>query len=355
MAAVSFAYDYDANDFVVGINDYNEGTGIIPDRFYDANLFNDPCCVLGRPTIDTTGDGVVAPPWEPMVVCPVFPSFRSYELVTVGNNGHLIVEFNHPVRDDKNNPYGIDFIIFGNTPASIDVQSSGGDPNWYQNSDPNDFFIAGGGWAEPGGVSISQDGIIWYDYNDVNSPMADSFAPTLGRVYDPNNPDPNAFTGNLYWGEPTNPTIPVDPNLSFADFVDKSLSQICNVYYGQSAGGTGFDINEVNLPVDPCTGLKWFQYVKIEDADGSLSTEVDAVSDVSCCGDYKHPFPDGDLSEDCKVNLEDFGLFAGYWLAVINGPDDPARIADIEPDDFVDFNDLKIIAGNWLDCNWDCD
>lgn len=32
------------------------------------------------------------------------------------------------------------------------------------------------------------------------------------------------------------------------------------------------------------------------------------------CGDEDHPFPHGDLSEDCRVNLEDIDLMAANWL-----------------------------------------
>ena len=32
------------------------------------------------------------------------------------------------------------------------------------------------------------------------------------------------------------------------------------------------------------------------------------------CGDFEHPYPVGDFSEDCYVNMEDVTLFAQYWL-----------------------------------------
>ncbi len=64
--------------------------------------------------------------------------------------------------------------------------------------------------------------------------------------------------------------------------------------YGDSAGGTGYDINLLDLPVDPNTGFKWFQYIRIDDQPGGGTAEVDAVADVSCPGDYLHPAPIGD-------------------------------------------------------------
>jgi hypothetical protein len=32
------------------------------------------------------------------------------------------------------------------------------------------------------------------------------------------------------------------------------------------------------------------------------------------CGDAQHPYPPGDLTEDCRVNLTDFAIMAGQWL-----------------------------------------
>jgi len=32
------------------------------------------------------------------------------------------------------------------------------------------------------------------------------------------------------------------------------------------------------------------------------------------CGDEDHPFPHGDLNEDCHVNLEDIDLLAANWM-----------------------------------------
>ena len=124
---------------------------------------------------------------------------------------------------------------------------------------------------------------------------------------------------------------------------------------GDSAGGTGFDSNDVDLPTD-ANGLKWFQYVRIENpADSGHSPEIDAISDVSCCGDYKHPYPVGDLSEDCQVGYPDILLFQSYWLAEIIDGDDPAKIADIFEDGIVDFLDYTLLNENWGKRTWNYD
>lgn len=333
--AVANAYDYDPNDFATEVVDYNEGTGADPD-WIDGTDFNDPHNALGRPTIDTTGDNWNIPVATNVPVVIVYPPFRSFELVTIGNGGELIVKFNHPVEDDENNPYGIDFIVFGNAQQNVG--------EYWNNGDPEDFVITGSGLiAEPAVVSVSRDGVNWYRYDD--GPYADTFAPTMGRVYDPNNPDMSIGDWNHWWAEPTNPTLPLDPSLTPADFVGMTVAEVAQVY-DRSAGGGGFDLTE--------SGMDWIQYVRVE-GNEIVTPEVDAVADVSCCGDYKHPFPIGDLNTDCRTGYEDLSLLSYYWLAEISDPNDPAGIADIYEDDIVNFCDWALIADNWLQCTWECE
>ena len=351
------AYQYDPNDFATEVVGYIVGGGIPSDRFTD-DLFDNPACALGRPTIDTTGDITGGSPFEPMTVVPLYPAFRYYEIVSIGYESYLTIKFSHPVVDDKNNLYGIDFIIFGNPYGIID-----GNSYWHRNDDPNAVYVTGNHvHEEPGIVSVSQDGLTWHTFahdpgnpNDLGDPnhlYADDFAPTLGRVYDPNNPDPCAFPGNLYWGYPTNPTLPIEPNLSVSDFEGRSVAEICNLYYGNSAGGTGFDISRFDLPVDE-SGLKWIQYVRVYNPrDKGATPEIDAIADAACCGDYKHPYPNGDISEDCNVGYEDLELLSSYWLAEIIDQNDPAVIADIYEDDIVNFRDWGFMVDNWGERSW---
>ena len=180
---------------------------------------------------------------------------------------------------------------------------------------------------EPAVVSVSQDGQNWFtyapdpnfvenpDFSDPNFPgtsdyaedfYADDFVPTLGRIYD------DQVAG--YWADATDPTLPFDPNVTREDFKSKTVAQVCS-YYGESAGGTGFDLSGFNLSINPITGRKWIQYIRIDNPrDAGATPEIDAVSDVSACGDWKHPFPAGDLTNDCRVDLEDFSILAESWL-----------------------------------------
>ncbi|MHC4076314.1 MAG: hypothetical protein ACYSRR_04045 [Planctomycetota bacterium] len=304
--AATNAYDYDPNDFVTEVVSY-DSTG--------TSTYNYPEDALGRPAIDTDYLDVLRPV---VPVYQVWGTATSDQVVTIGYGGHLIVKFNHKVADDKNNPHGIDFIIFGNA-----IELIGAD---WQYTDPNDVIINGDAFGnyilkEPGIVSVSQDGIDWYTFND--GPYADDFAPTIGRVYDTNDPQ-GEYVGewtNLWWGQVTNPTLPIDPNLTAEDFEGKTVAYLCQAY-GNSAGGTGFDLKNLAsedyqaLRIDPATGRRWIQYVKIENMDtyNIEKPEVDAIADVAACGDYKHPYPPGDINQDCSVDFRDFAIMTANWL-----------------------------------------
>ncbi|MHC4122014.1 MAG: hypothetical protein ACYSSI_00440 [Planctomycetota bacterium] len=329
-----YAYEYDPNDFAIEVITYIEGLSADTD-WIDGTRFNNPYNALGRPTVDTTGDIWNIPVALNVPVVSVYSAFRSFEVVTVGDGGELILKFNHPVEDDENNPYGIDLIIFGNAQQEA--------MQYWLNGDPNLFMIQSSDMIEePGVVSVSQDGLNWYRYT--NGLYADTFAPTFGRIYDPNNPDKSIGSWNDFWAEPTNPTVPVDPLLTSGDTAGMTVAEMSQIY-GSSAGGTGFDLDE--------SSMDWILYVRIE-GNESVTPEIDAVADVSCCGDYKHPSPLGDITFDCSVDYEDIEMLSYYWLAEITVPDDPAIQADIYEDDVIDFKDWALLVSTWRRCTWQC-
>ncbi|MFH1615306.1 MAG: hypothetical protein ABIG61_09515 [Planctomycetota bacterium] len=271
-------YSYDANDFAVFVVDYTEGVG--------AGSYNNPYAALGRPALISGGD---YPNME--VVVPVFQPWLPDEVVRIGQGGQLTLKFNHPVENDENNLYGIDFIMFGN---AFMVIGGGG---YWEYGNPEGTVVAGTIAAEKGLVAVSQDGISWYMYDANTGPWADDFASTAAYEWD---------EANDVWAEELDPTRPVDPNLTAETLAGKNVAQLINEYDG-SAGGTGFDIS--------IFGLDWIQYVRIlDDPNSGVSTEIDAISDVSSCGDYKHPYPTGDINHDCRVDMYDFALLCGNWL-----------------------------------------
>ena len=270
-------YDPDPLDFAVEVISYDSGTGVGSD-WITGESFTNALNALGRPTVDTTAHGSgVDPDWI-LPVVPVWPAYRATELVTIGQGGHLILRFGRPVFDHPHNPFGRDFIIFGNA-LQTTAPTSG---LWIE--DPASASLIGNVFEEPGIVSVSQDGTNWFTFT--NGPFADTFAPTLGRIYDPDDP---AEIGdwNEWWSAPTNPTWPLDPALVATNLAGRSLVEVAQIY-GHSAGGTSFDLGELDLPIDPATGWKWIRYIKIEPQEGAgITPEIDAVAIVSPASDYQ--------------------------------------------------------------------
>lgn len=345
-------YAYDANDFAAAWIDY-QPQGMMSD-WIDRKAYDDPNAALGRPTVDTTGDGWIASMTATIPVVPVYPAFRSYELVFLGKGGSITLAFNHPVRDDEYNPYGIDFIVFGNAC----LREAAG--QYIVDGNLADVIVGSEDSSEPGIVSVSQDGVTWYSFTtdpnfmagDANfiklppeagdGPFCDGFAPTLGRVYDPCNADASLGETNQWWAGPTNPTLPLDPSVSLSTLGNHSVARVARTY-GASAGGTGYDLARLDLPVDPNTQLKWFTYIRIDDGPQGGEPEIDAVADVSCPGDYRHPAPLGDVNGDFRVDKSDLEIVTTSQGAVLAGPEDPAAAADLNADGIIDAADRAIV------------
>ncbi len=252
---------------------YVEGAGVGSD-YLTGDPFSDPLAALGAPTVDTTG--FVPSFGDPANVNPVNAAWRPWEIVSVGLGGYLTVGFDDPVVNDPNNPYGMDFIVFGNSFVTVLEDAAGNPQYWNTDDDPADRFMTDSFLAEPGIVSVSQNGTDWYEFDSV---FADDWAPTLGRVYDPDSPDPTLGAWNEWWGGPTDPTLPLDPSITLDWAEGLSVADVC-LAYGMSAGGTAFDLDWLGV-----AGLDWISYIRVFNPDGSgYTTEIDAFADVSPLG-----------------------------------------------------------------------
>lgn len=229
---------------------------------------------LGAPTVDEpTNDGLFSFAFdhEPIPLVPVYNAFSTGMLATVKSGGYLILSFDHPVEDEALNPYGIDFIVFGN--AFMDMP---GNQEW-TNGHPSLVEVTAAVFSEPALVSVSQDGTNWFSFT--NGPYADDFPPTLGRQLDTDTPEASLGAWNGWWGAPTDPTFPLPPDLTATNLAGLTVEEIARLY-GASAGGTGFDVSGLNLATN-AAGNKWFRYVKVEPRPGEGDPEVDAISDVA--------------------------------------------------------------------------
>jgi MYXO-CTERM domain-containing protein len=284
--SVVAGYTYDASDFATEVVEYVKGADV-GSHWITGASYDNAQAALGRPTVDTSGDGWFIPLDDRVPTVPVNPPSRAYEIVTVGNGGSLTVKFDHAVLDDPANPYGIDFLIFSNAFMLGENWASweNGDPAAFTTGDTSLFALAD--------VSVSQDGVTWHDFTD--GPYAGDGPATLGREYDTLNPDNSLGSWNLWWGAPTDPTLPLDPSLTLDNLAGKTVAEIANLY-GESAGGTGFDIGTL--------GLDWIRYIRVTDIDNvSATTEIDAFADVA-------PAPTTQVPEPASWTLALAGLAA---------------------------------------------
>ena len=270
---------------------------------FGANPYDDPNVVLGEPTTfikasatKTFACSMVYSAWN------VSPDGKKL-IVTLDTDAEIIVGFDHKVSDDPHNPFGIDLIVFGNAAFRADTLE-------YLAPDTDMSVCA---IASPAGVldervevSVAQDpNGPWYTFTD--GPWGDDIYPTNAFAWDSQAAD---------WSDELDWLRPVDPNLGLSDFAGLTVAQAIELYDG-SAGGTGFDLKWLapadfqSLAVDPETGRRWIQYIKVTSDELG---EVDAFADVACCGDYIRTPPAGDVNNDCRVDMADFAVMAGNWL-----------------------------------------
>lgn len=268
--------------------------------------YDDPLATLGKPSTWMNNSSTGFDPYAVMMVCGTWNvGLQGEKLITTIKGktstlpaGYLTVKFATPIYDDPDNWYGKDFIVFGNGFFA----ASGSDI--YSDSSMEDIIISASGYWEPMPVSVSQDGITWYSYT--NGPYADDYAP------------PHAFAWDwIEHGWLKNDagqeieldfTKPIDPTIGIADFDQKTAAQGIDMYRG-SGGGTAFDLAGLPIPVDPVTGRKWIQYIRVDGAYG----EVDAFARVShqiaemSIGEAKK-LPDG-----TRVVLDECAVSAGTY------------------------------------------
>ncbi len=168
------------------------------------------------------------------------PAFSNTQVVSLGLGGVLVLGFNEAIANDPLNPFGVDFIIFGNSFFT----TSGGTIN--------------GAFTEPvQTIWVSRDNITYYQLATTRG--ADDLFPTQG-------------SGDS--------TLPVNPALTLADFTGKTTADALGLYAG-SAGGTPFDIDWARDGNGDAVLLSDISYVKIVNTSSTVTGEIDAVADVT--------------------------------------------------------------------------
>jgi hypothetical protein len=331
-----------------------------PGQFVNHPSFLDPSRALGAPS----GGGTLQADNSSMVSLGGF-------------GGYVVLAFDHTVLDDAANPFGLDGIVFGN------ALWANGDPNWR--------------FAECGVIEIGRDtngnGLAddaWYlipgshVVDPVGQYAVQTWDDNFGNpMYPPANPAwvPAGFSGvwttdgYLLPGGTFNVQILENPNGAAAEvegvwgYADHSPTLLLGdmdgdnavddagilpeAFYtvpdnpfavGMTPGSGGGDAFDIAWAVDPQSGapagLDGFDFIRITTGVnfvagglGEISTEIDAVADVSA-GQL------GDADGNGLFALGDFVVLdqclAGPGVV---SPPSPCRVMDLDQDGDVDLRD----------------
>src|SRR6266403_4210762 len=153
-SSLSFTAKAQYADSVVS---YFSGSGFTPG-------FTNPAAALGEPSRITPGTfGGPVDPFD--------PPYLASQLVSIGAGGSLTVKFGRPVMNHPRNRFGIDFIIFGNSGFII---TNAFDPNTFDwigtPATEGSLFGENAGASR---VSVSRDGVVFYQLNSNLAPPVD--------------------------------------------------------------------------------------------------------------------------------------------------------------------------------------
>lgn len=238
---------------------------------FGPSLYNDPASILGAPATNYF-DSASAPITrvklnEPVWGQNVSDGVSNKLILTLNSGSFVIVGFDEPITNHPANPYGIDFLVFGNT---FYVASTFGDA-----ANLNTTTMFGMAFEEPVLVSVSpgftgqpgenpDDPATWPWYRYDNGPFGDGIFPTHAYRW---NRDEAGWTDQLMdFTKPVNPafeSVFAAGGISVADAID---------LYTGSGGGAGFDLTP--------SGFDSVRYVKIEATEEFSSGEIDAIAIV---------------------------------------------------------------------------
>lgn len=223
-----------ASNYAARVISYHPGAGI------DAR-FTNKTAVLGEPS---RGNPFTE------AVDPFNPPYGTNQILSIGEGGSLVVKMDRPIFNTPRKPYGLDFIIFGNTGFII---TNVFDPNTFSwigepATDGSMFGVNEGATL----VSVSADGRIFVPLSRL-APAVDALYPTDGA---------GSFDQ------------PVNPDLTAADFAGATLADM-RALYGGSGGGSGYDLSWAQWQ-RRWVRLPYVRYIRIDVLSGKA--EIDGFS-----------------------------------------------------------------------------
>lgn len=305
------AYVCNTNDFAVAV--------ISTNGIDTAGPYNDPTAVLNRPALQfydsfdgdvTDRVSIVDPPYN------VTPE-RKDVITEIKSGGQITVQLGRKVYHCPANPYGIDFIVYGN--SFFEGISGASGPI----SDKTDLSIAELTSSAIAGhstvVSVSQDGTNWYTF-----PAISTLFPDEAYRWDD--------TNSQWTEEQMNPNKPINPFLYTNNFGGTTISSALDQFVGAS-GGTGYSLNALSNPPP------WIQYVRIQPGAGTY-TVIDAIAaaDPVPVGDALSIEPDNILFGNGTLSFQNPGNLCQNQISIgFESVNEDARISTVSLSDLSPF------------------
>jgi hypothetical protein len=228
-----------ASPFADAIVSYEPGVGY-------SQGFTLPATALGEPSrVNTFGEATD----------PFNPPYSASQVVSIGEGGSLTVRFHTPILNHPNNLFGYDFLIFGNSGFIITNDFDLATFNWLGTpATDGSLFAANEGTTR---VSVSRDGIVFYELRAAIAPIVDRLFPTDA-------------SGDMH--------VPVAPQVGPELMAGATMTDLRAAYAG-SAGGAAYDISWAVDALGRPVNLPEINFVRVEVLTGK--SEVDAFSTVA--------------------------------------------------------------------------
>ena len=226
-----------ATNYAARVISYDPGVGF-------AAGYTNTDAVLGEPSrVNPFGD----------TTDPFDPPYGKGQILSIGEGGWLTIEFDRPVHNAPHNPFGLDFIIFGNSGFIITNDFDLTTFNWIGTPATDGSLFANNTGVTR--VSVSKNGTDFFVLDSQQAPIVDGLFPTDG-------------SGDF--------RVPVNPQLTASDFAGTTLEDI-RALYRSSGGGNGYDIDWANIHRGNAE-LSWIRYVRVEVLSGK--SEIDGFAAV---------------------------------------------------------------------------
>ena len=139
-----------------------------------------------------------------------------------------------------------------------------------------------------------------------------------------------------------------------------------NATGGTAVNGEDYVLSAGTLTFDPCEITKYISVTIIadeyeEDPDETIEITLSNASNAKLDGIVEHTFtilpgmfqicPEGDLDSDCDVDFNDVRIFVGLWLEPSGGCSG-VGCPDLDGINGVNMADYARLAGNWLTSRW---